>query len=39
MMKPGVIIDVARSNQGCVETSRPTHSKPTYIVNGVYITA
>jgi alanine dehydrogenase len=37
MMKPGaVIIDVAIDQGGCVETSRPTtHSKPTYIVNGV----
>ncbi len=37
LMKPGaVIIDVAIDQGGCVETSRPTtHSKPTYIVNGV----
>jgi alanine dehydrogenase len=36
-MKPGaVIIDVAIDQGGCVETSRPTtHSKPTYIVDGV----
>lgn len=37
LMKPGaVIIDVAIDQGGCVETSRPTtHSKPTYIVDGV----
>jgi alanine dehydrogenase len=37
LMKPGaVIIDVAIDQGGCVETSRPTtHSKPTYMVNGV----
>jgi alanine dehydrogenase len=37
LMKPGaVIIDVAIDQGGCVETARPTtHSKPTYIVNGV----
>src|SRR5579863_871143 len=37
MMKPGaVIIDVAIDQGGCVETAHPTtHSKPTYIVNGV----
>ena len=37
LMKPGaVIIDVAIDQGGCVETSHPTtHSKPTYIVNGV----
>jgi alanine dehydrogenase len=37
LMKPGaVIIDVAIDQGGCVETARPTtHSKPTYIVNGI----
>jgi alanine dehydrogenase len=37
LMKPGaVIIDVAIDQGGCVETAHPTtHSKPTYIVNGV----
>lgn len=37
MMKPGaVIIDVAIDQGGCFETSRPTtHSKPTYIVDGI----
>ena len=37
LMKPGaVIIDVAVDQGGCVETSRPTtHSKPTYIVDGI----
>jgi alanine dehydrogenase len=37
LMKPGaVIIDVAIDQGGCIETSRPTtHSKPTYIVDGV----
>jgi alanine dehydrogenase len=36
-MKSGsVIIDVAVDQGGCVETSRPTtHSKPTYVVDGV----
>lgn len=36
-MKPGaVIVDVAIDQGGCVETSRPTtHSKPTYLVDGV----
>lgn len=36
-MKPGaVVIDVAIDQGGCVETSKPTtHSKPTYIVDGV----
>jgi alanine dehydrogenase len=36
-MKPGaVIIDVAIDQGGCVETARPTtHSKPTYIVDGI----
>jgi alanine dehydrogenase len=36
-MKPGsVIVDVAIDQGGCAETSRPTtHSKPTYIVDGV----
>jgi alanine dehydrogenase len=37
IMKPGaVIIDVAIDQGGCLETSRPTtHSKPTYIVDGI----
>jgi alanine dehydrogenase len=37
LMKPGaVIVDVAIDQGGCVETSKPTtHSKPTYIVDGV----
>lgn len=37
LMKPGaVIIDVAIDQGGCIETSRPTtHSKPTYIVDGI----
>ncbi|HET6326828.1 MAG TPA: alanine dehydrogenase [Planctomycetaceae bacterium] len=37
VMKPGaVIIDVAIDQGGCLETSRPTtHSKPTYIVDGI----
>jgi alanine dehydrogenase len=37
LMKPGaVIIDVAIDQGGCLETSRPTtHSKPTYIVDGI----
>ena len=36
-MQPGaVIVDVSIDQGGCVETSRPTtHSKPTYIVDGV----
>src|SRR5579872_1385307 len=36
-MKPGaVIIDVAIDQGGCLETSRPTtHSKPSYIVDGI----
>ena len=36
-MKPGaVIIDVAVDQGGCIETTRPTtHSKPTYIVDGI----
>ncbi|MDO8127332.1 MAG: alanine dehydrogenase [Candidatus Brocadiales bacterium] len=36
-MKPGaVIVDVSIDQGGCVETSRPTtHSKPTFIVDGV----
>jgi alanine dehydrogenase len=36
-MNPGsVIVDVAIDQGGCVETSEPTtHSKPTYIVDGV----
>jgi alanine dehydrogenase len=37
VMKPGaVIIDVAIDQGGCLETSRPTtHSKPTYVVDGI----
>ena len=37
LMKPGaVIIDVAIDQGGCFETSQPTtHSKPTYIVDGI----
>ena len=37
LMNPGaVIIDVAIDQGGCFATSRPTtHSRPTYIVNGV----
>ncbi|MFO1093128.1 MAG: alanine dehydrogenase [Planctomycetaceae bacterium] len=37
LMKPGaVVIDVAIDQGGCFETSRPTtHSKPTYIVEGI----
>ena len=37
LMKPGaVVIDVAIDQGGCFETSRPTtHSKPTYIVDGI----
>jgi alanine dehydrogenase len=37
VMKPGaVIVDVAVDQGGCIETTRPTtHSKPTYIVDGV----
>ena len=37
LMKQGaVIIDVAIDQGGCFETSRPTtHSKPTYIVDGI----
>lgn len=37
LMKPGaVIIDVAIDQGGCLETSRPTtHSKPTYVVDGI----
>ncbi|MBN1165414.1 MAG: alanine dehydrogenase [Candidatus Krumholzibacteriota bacterium] len=36
-MKPGsVIVDVAVDQGGCIETIKPTtHSKPTYIINGV----
>jgi alanine dehydrogenase len=36
-MKPGtVIVDVSIDQGGCAETSRPTtHSKPTYMVDGV----
>jgi alanine dehydrogenase len=36
-MKPGsVIVDVAVDQGGCIETTHPTsHSKPTYLVNGV----
>jgi alanine dehydrogenase len=37
LMKAGaVVIDVAIDQGGCMETSRPTtHSKPTYIVDGI----
>lgn len=36
MQKGAVIVDVAVDQGGCVETTRPTtHSKPTYIVDGV----
>ena len=37
LMKPGaVVIDVCIDQGGCFETSRPTtHSKPTYIVDGI----
>ena len=37
LMKPGaVLVDVAVDQGGCVETIRPTtHSKPTYIVDGI----
>jgi alanine dehydrogenase len=36
MMKGSVIVDVAIDQGGCSETSRPTtHSKPTYLVDGV----
>jgi alanine dehydrogenase len=37
LMKPGaVIVDVAVDQGGCIETTRPTtHSKPTYIVDGI----
>jgi alanine dehydrogenase len=37
LMKPGaVIIDVAIDQGGCVATARPTtHSKPTYIIDGI----
>lgn len=37
VMKPGaVIIDVAVDQGGCFETTQPTtHSKPTYIVDGI----
>lgn len=37
LMKPGaVIIDVAVDQGGCIETTRPTtHSKPTYLVDGI----
>lgn len=36
-MKPGaVIVDIAIDQGGCCETSRPTtHSKPTYVVDGI----
>lgn len=36
-MSPGsVIVDIAIDQGGCAETSRPTsHSKPTYIVDGI----
>jgi alanine dehydrogenase len=36
MKKGSVIVDVAVDQGGCIETIRPTtHSKPTYIINGV----
>ncbi len=37
LMKPGaVIIDVAVDQGGCIETTRPTtHSRPTYLVDGI----
>jgi alanine dehydrogenase len=37
LMKPGaVVIDVSIDQGGCLETSRPTtHSKPTYMVEGI----
>jgi alanine dehydrogenase len=37
LMKPGaVIIDVAVDQGGCIETTMPTtHSKPTYLVDGI----
>ncbi len=37
LMKPGaVIIDVAVDQGGCIETTRPTtHSKPTYLIDGI----
>ena len=37
MMKPGtVLVDVAIDQGGCFETSHPTtHSKPTYVVDGI----
>lgn len=37
LMKPGaVVIDVAVDQGGCIETTRPTtHSKPTYLVDGI----
>jgi alanine dehydrogenase len=37
LMKPGaVIVDVAVDQGGCIETTHPTtHSKPTFIVDGV----
>jgi alanine dehydrogenase len=37
LMKPGaVIIDVAVDQGGCIETTKPTtHSKPTYLVDGI----
>lgn len=36
MKKGAVIVDVAVDQGGCIETIKPTtHSKPTYIINGV----
>ncbi len=36
MKKGSVIVDVAVDQGGCIETIRPTtHTKPTYIINGV----
>lgn len=37
LMKPGaVVIDVAVDQGGCIETTKPTtHSKPTYLVDGI----
>lgn len=37
LMKPGaVLIDVAVDQGGCIETTKPTtHSKPTYMVEGI----
>jgi alanine dehydrogenase len=36
MKKGAVVVDVAVDQGGCIETIKPTtHSKPTYIINGV----